>query len=135
MVFVAFILYVWYFSTRNKLTQLATRRERIDKRGQTFQCDIEYLKDISNYEGCIPNECGRYVSDKIITATEADILYDLAKKGDCTYILVISTFLKSFNSGNHHVHKYFTKFFFSWDFIMNRVSYNHTLVIPMILLS
>lgn len=51
-------------------------------RGQNFECDAEYSKEIQYFKGCIPKKCGRFVLDKLVTANEAEILLRLAKRGN-----------------------------------------------------
>lgn len=73
---------MWYFSNSGKQnTNLAKQSELYNKRGQHVECSSEYLKDIQKYSGCIPNKCGRYISDKIVTQQEANILLQLAQRG------------------------------------------------------
>ncbi|KAG5885208.1 hypothetical protein JTB14_012231 [Gonioctena quinquepunctata] len=80
IVILGVLIYLWYFSKSTKETLLAKQSETYSKRGQHVECSSEYLEDIKQYEGCIPNKCGRYISDKIVTANEADLLLRLAIK-------------------------------------------------------
>lgn len=75
---------MWYFSKDSKQnTSLAKQSELYNVRGQNVECSTEYLTDIKQYSGCIPKSCGRYVSDKIVTQQEADILLKLTQRGKC----------------------------------------------------
>lgn len=78
------LIYMWYFSKDNKQNvSLAKQSELYSKRGQHVDCSTEYLNDIKQYSGCVPNKCGRYISDKIVTQQEAEILLKLAQRGKC----------------------------------------------------
>lgn len=74
------LVYVWY-SSEGKETALARYKEVLPHRGQKVECDDAYLEEIKQYPNCVPVQCGRYVSDKLVTANEADILLKIAKKG------------------------------------------------------
>lgn len=75
------MIYIWYTSKDGKETALATQKDILQQRGQSFQCDEEFKVEISQYPGCLPKKCGRYVSDRIVTTNEVDVLLHLAKKG------------------------------------------------------
>lgn len=60
---------------------LAKQNDMYNRRGQIIECSTEYLDDIKQYPGCIPQKCGRYVSDKIVTTHEVEILLQLATRG------------------------------------------------------
>jgi len=81
VVIVGVIVYVWYTSKSGKETSLARQKETLQQRGQAFKCDDEYLDEIEDFPGCAPKKCGRYVSDKLVTANEANILLKIAKRG------------------------------------------------------
>uniref|UniRef100_A0A182QJZ8 Prolyl 4-hydroxylase alpha subunit domain-containing protein n=1 Tax=Anopheles farauti TaxID=69004 RepID=A0A182QJZ8_9DIPT len=79
MVGIAAIVYFTTFRTREK--KFATQREVLELRTQPLDCSRPYLDEISKFSGCIPNRCGRFVSDKIVSPAEAGILLDLARAG------------------------------------------------------
>ncbi|KFB39316.1 AGAP009177-PA-like protein [Anopheles sinensis] len=79
MVGIAAIVYFTTFRTREK--KFATQREVLDLRTQPLDCSRPYLEEISKFAGCIPANCGRFVSDKIVSPAEAGILLDLARAG------------------------------------------------------
>lgn len=73
---------MWYFAKVGKQnTNFAKQSELYGQRGQHVECSTKYLNDVKQYPGCVPNKCGRYVSDKIVTQQEADILRKLAQRG------------------------------------------------------
>ncbi|XP_060535901.1 2-oxoglutarate and iron-dependent oxygenase domain-containing protein 3-like isoform X2 [Cylas formicarius] len=81
VVMLGITLYIWYFSKSNRESVLARQDKTYAGRGQHVECDLDYLDEIRHYPGCVPKKCGRYVSDQIVTAEEADVLLWLAKKG------------------------------------------------------
>ncbi|XP_057664661.1 2-oxoglutarate and iron-dependent oxygenase domain-containing protein 3-like [Diorhabda carinulata] len=72
------LIYLWYFSKGTKDSILSKQTEVYVRRSQIVECGPEYIKDIKQYEGCVPKKCGRFVSDKLVTEEEADILLKLA---------------------------------------------------------
>lgn len=76
------LVYTWYVSITNKETIFALQKHVLQNRRLTVKCDKDFSTEVSQYPGCIPKECGRIVSDKIVTANEAEILLNLAKKGN-----------------------------------------------------
>lgn len=85
------MIYIWYFSKEGKQnTNFAKQSELYNKRGQHIDCSTEYLNDIQQYPGCLPNTCGRYVSDKIVTQQESDILLNLAHRGKLLKLININ---------------------------------------------
>lgn len=79
---IGLFLYVW-FTTRGNEIALAKFKEVVSHRGQDFHCDDMYLEEIKQYPGCVPAQCGRYVTDKLVTANEAEVLLKIAKRGCC----------------------------------------------------
>lgn len=78
------LIYMWYFAKDGKQNiNFAKQSELYSQRGQHVECSTEYLNDVKQYPGCVPNKCGRYVSDKIVTQQEAEILLKLAQRGKC----------------------------------------------------
>lgn len=80
---------MWYTSD-GKETTLAKQKEIVDRRGQHFKCDKNYLDEIKQFPGCVPKKCGRYAFDKLVTAQETEILLNLAKKG------ILSKFISTY---------------------------------------
>lgn len=73
------IVYFTTFRTREK--KFATFRETLELRTQKLDCSSPYFEEITKYAGCIPADCGRFVSDKIVDTVEVDLLLNLAKIG------------------------------------------------------
>lgn len=82
LVIVGAVLIIAYFTAnKDKERKFATRRESIILRAQNVDCSTEYLSEIAEYVSCVPNKCGRFVTDSLVTEQEANALIDLAKKG------------------------------------------------------
>lgn len=82
LVIVAAVLIIAYFtSNKDKERKFATRRESIIFRTQNVDCSTDYLNEITQYITCVPNKCGRFVTDSLVTDQEANALIDLAKRG------------------------------------------------------
>ncbi|XP_055636213.1 2-oxoglutarate and iron-dependent oxygenase domain-containing protein 3-like isoform X2 [Toxorhynchites rutilus septentrionalis] len=73
------VVYFTTFRTREK--KFATQKETLELRTQKLDCSKSYFDEIAKFPGCIPAHCGRFVSDNIVTATEVDVLLNLAKSG------------------------------------------------------
>lgn len=81
VVIIGVIAYIWYTSKDGKETTLAKQKDVLQHRGQAFECNANYLNEIEQFPNCEPYKCGRYVSDKIVTTNEADVLLKIAKRG------------------------------------------------------
>lgn len=88
IIIIGVVIYIFYFSKSTKESVLAKQSETYIRRSQVVECSTEFLEDIKQYKGCIPEKCGRYVSDKIVTVQEADILKKLAIRGEKFYCLL-----------------------------------------------
>ncbi|XP_058059391.1 reticulon-4-interacting protein 1 homolog, mitochondrial [Anopheles bellator] len=53
----------------------------LELRTQPIDCSRPYFEEITKFAGCIPAQCGRFVSDKIVSVAEAGVLLDLARAG------------------------------------------------------
>ncbi|KAI4472193.1 prolyl hydroxylase-related [Holotrichia oblita] len=56
-------------------------KDKHDLRGHVVICSSDYEQELSTYPQCFPKHCGRYISDKIVTESETNVLLDLAKEG------------------------------------------------------
>lgn len=83
------LVYVWYTSG-GKETTLAKFKDILPHRGQKVDCDDAYLDEIKQFPSCAPAQCGRYVSDKLVTANEAETLLKIAKRGCLVSLAKIS---------------------------------------------
>ncbi|XP_018336017.1 2-oxoglutarate and iron-dependent oxygenase domain-containing protein 3 [Agrilus planipennis] len=79
---IGLLLFIWYkSSSKNGNITLAKQSEILANKGSMFDCDADYSKEVTSYPECIPNVCGRLVTDKLITGTEADMLHKIAQRG------------------------------------------------------
>lgn len=79
------ILAMVYYTTRTKHEELvmAFASESImhSPKGQEVVCSDDYIQDRLLFKHCAPQRCGRFVSDAVISSTEAKQLLSLAKRG------------------------------------------------------
>lgn len=60
---------------------LARQKDVLVSRSQNVDCSADYRAELETYPGCVPERCGRIVTDKLVSATEIDTLLKLAKNG------------------------------------------------------
>lgn len=71
-----------YFSTqKDTFKPLAKQTEQITGKGQIIECSPEYLKELQTFDKCVPKDCGRFITDTVISSREADALLAILKKG------------------------------------------------------
>lgn len=75
------LLVVWYNSKQGKEVSLARQKDVLVSRSQNVDCSADYRAELETYPGCVPEKCGRIVTDKLVSATEVDTLLKLAKNG------------------------------------------------------
>jgi len=75
------LLIVWYNNRQGKEVYLAKQKDVLVSRTQNVDCSTDYRDELEKYPGCIPEKCGRVVTDKLVSTTEADVLLKLAKSG------------------------------------------------------
>lgn len=71
---------VYYYTKSQKEVKFALVRENISLRSHKVACSPSFLTDIGDFPMCIPNTCGRIVTDKLIDTKESTILLNLAKR-------------------------------------------------------
>ncbi|XP_034937435.1 2-oxoglutarate and iron-dependent oxygenase domain-containing protein 3-like [Chelonus insularis] len=74
------LIIVWYNSKRGKETVFAGQKE-ILTRTQSLECALDYKTELEKYPECVPEKCGRVVTDKLVSATETDVLLKIAVNG------------------------------------------------------
>lgn len=76
------LLTIVYFTTKDdNFNTFAKQTDVLPGKGQIIECSPEYLEEIKKYDGCRPNQCKRFVSDKILSLAEVRELLAIAKKG------------------------------------------------------
>ncbi|KAG5336503.1 OGFD3 protein, partial [Acromyrmex charruanus] len=75
------LLIVWYNNRQGKEVYLAKQKDVLVSRTQNVDCSMDYRDELEKYSGCVPEKCGRAVTDKLVSTTEADVLLKLAKNG------------------------------------------------------
>ncbi|CAK9819035.1 2-oxoglutarate and iron-dependent oxygenase domain-containing protein 3 [Anthophora quadrimaculata] len=77
----AVLFIVWYNSRQGKEIYLAKQKEILLSRTQNVECSSDYESEISKYPECVPEKCGRIISDKLVSSTETDVLLKIAVNG------------------------------------------------------
>lgn len=76
------VLTVVYFTSKNgKEISFAKQNEILRVRSQNVDCSESFKKDLLSFPRCMPEKCGRFVSDGLVTTGEADSLLNIAQKG------------------------------------------------------
>ncbi|XP_018397403.1 PREDICTED: 2-oxoglutarate and iron-dependent oxygenase domain-containing protein 3-like [Cyphomyrmex costatus] len=75
------LLIVWCTNRQDKEVYLAKQKDVLVSRTQNVDCSMDYNNELEKYCGCVPEKCGRVVTDKLVSTTEADILLKVAKSG------------------------------------------------------
>lgn len=82
MIIIAAVLVIGYFtSSKDKERKFALRRESIIFRSQDLTCADDYAMELNRFENCLPEKCGRFVTDSLVVKEEVDALLDVAKRG------------------------------------------------------
>ncbi|PNF17295.1 hypothetical protein B7P43_G04972 [Cryptotermes secundus] len=76
------VLTVVYFGTKDgREVALAKQKEVLHHRAQDITCSDDYKAELESFPGCVPRRCGRAMSDKLVSGSEADVLLSIAKRG------------------------------------------------------
>ena len=75
------LVVVWYNSKRGKEIALAKQKDVLLSRTQNVECAPDYRAELDTFPGCVPEKCGRVVSDKLVSNTETEILLKIASNG------------------------------------------------------
>lgn len=78
---VGVLFIVWYNSKDGKEISLARQKDVLLTRIQNVECSDDYKAELNKYSGCVPEKCGRIVTDKLISSTESDVLLRIAING------------------------------------------------------
>ncbi|KAK0090733.1 hypothetical protein PV325_006292 [Microctonus aethiopoides] len=72
-------LIVWFNSKQGKEIIFAKQHDTFLSRSQHLQCAPDYTNELKIYPGCLPEKCGRIVTDNLISSQETDTLLQIAK--------------------------------------------------------
>lgn len=81
IVILAILFIVWYNSKDGKEISLALQKDILISRQQNVECSDSYKGEMDKFPGCMPEKCARIVTDKLVSATETDVLLKLAING------------------------------------------------------
>lgn len=79
IIVISTLIIVYFTSSNDKTTIFASQKESLAQRVHNIDCSDSYKTEISSYPDCVPEKCGRAVTDKLITGKETDVLLQLAK--------------------------------------------------------
>lgn len=57
---------------------MALQKDILISRQQNIECSDSYKAEMNKFSGCLPEKCARIVTDKLVSATETDVLLKLA---------------------------------------------------------
>ncbi|XP_031841560.1 2-oxoglutarate and iron-dependent oxygenase domain-containing protein 3 isoform X1 [Nomia melanderi] len=77
----AVLFIVWYNSRQGKEVYFAKQKEILLSRKQYVECSDDYKAEVNEYPECVPEKCGRIVTDKLVSSTETDVLLRIAING------------------------------------------------------
>lgn len=75
------LLIVWYNSRGGKVKSFAKQNDILLGRSQNLECSDDFKNDLKKYPKCVPDKCGRVVTDQLVTPSETDILLKIATDG------------------------------------------------------
>ncbi|XP_026273565.1 2-oxoglutarate and iron-dependent oxygenase domain-containing protein 3-like [Frankliniella occidentalis] len=78
---IALLIVVYFTSKNGKEVPLARQHEILHQRKQLLDCSESYQSEVELYPGCVPEKCGRLISDSLITVGEAQAMLEIAKRG------------------------------------------------------
>jgi hypothetical protein len=71
---------VWYNAGKKNETSLASVSDDIRFRGMKTKCSSGFDQAVSKYPACVPNHCGRIITDEIVSLQEIHALNDLVER-------------------------------------------------------
>lgn len=80
VIITSLLIVVYFTSADDKTKTFAKQAEMLVGKGQMLQCTVDYMNALVDHGRCFIKECKRYVSDKIITAEEAEGLLKILQK-------------------------------------------------------
>ncbi|GIX69700.1 2-oxoglutarate and iron-dependent oxygenase domain-containing protein 3 [Caerostris darwini] len=81
MISMLLLFVVYWTSNKENFHVLASQKDKLQLITAEVPCSQMYKKEISRFKECIPKQCGRLVTDIVITPEEAANLLQIAKKG------------------------------------------------------
>ncbi|XP_063215889.1 2-oxoglutarate and iron-dependent oxygenase domain-containing protein 3-like [Bacillus rossius redtenbacheri] len=72
---------VVYWTSQGGDVVLARQKDFLEQRAQEVPCSEEYKKEIEKFPDCVPERCGRMVTDKLVSTHEVGILLRIAEQG------------------------------------------------------
>lgn len=139
MIITSLLIVVYFTSADDKTKTFAKQSEMLVGKGQMLQCTVDYMNALVEHGRCFIKECKRYVSDKIITAEEADgllkILQKALKEGESAGgASTLDLHSGHLSKGDHFINVYYKpdikKLFTEEDFQLYAVIWNSFYLFP-----
>lgn len=68
----AIVLY--FTANQGREVPFARLAEKLDLKSQNVHCSDDYTAELKKFEGCVPHQCGRLVTDTLVGTKEASEL-------------------------------------------------------------
>jgi hypothetical protein len=65
------IVVLYFTSNKGREVTIARQGETVQHKGQHVHCSDDYTKELKQYPGCVPEQCGRLVADGLVSSREA----------------------------------------------------------------
>jgi len=75
------VVVLYFTSSKGREVVMAKQSETVQHKGQHVHCSDDYTKELKQYPGCVPEQCGRLVADGLVSSREAADLLQVARKG------------------------------------------------------
>ncbi|CAB3364940.1 Hypothetical predicted protein [Cloeon dipterum] len=75
------LIVLMFTSGKGREVTIAKQAETVQHKGQHVHCSDDYTKELQQYAGCVPEQCGRVITDGLVSTKEAKDMLQLAKKG------------------------------------------------------
>ncbi|XP_076324686.1 2-oxoglutarate and iron-dependent oxygenase domain-containing protein 3-like isoform X1 [Tachypleus tridentatus] len=76
------VMMIIYITHKKDSEQVfAKQSETVQGRKQEIACSKDYKNELTKFKGCVPQRCGRLVTDWLVSPQEAAQLLSIAKKG------------------------------------------------------
>jgi len=65
---------LYFTANQGREVPFARMVEKLDHKSQNVHCSDDYTTEVKKFEGCVPHQCGRLVTDTLVESKEASEL-------------------------------------------------------------
>lgn len=65
---------LYFTANQGREVPFARQVEKVDHKSQNVHCSDDYTAEMKKFEGCVPQQCGRLVTDTLVGSKEASEL-------------------------------------------------------------